>query len=133
MSTLTCDYLVVGAGATGLAFADTLLDETQDLTITLVDRRGLPGGHWLDAYGFVRLHQPSAFYGVNSLPLGSGAQDTHGTNAGFFELASGAEVCAYYDAVLRPQLADAGVVITVAGDGLLPFIAQCMSNPLQEN
>lgn len=104
MSSHTCDYLVVGAGATGLAFADTLLAETQDLTITLVDQRGLPGGHWLDAYGFVRLHQPSAFYGVNSLPLGSGAQDTHGTNAGFFELASGAEVCAYYDAVLRKLL-----------------------------
>jgi len=35
--------------------------------------------------------------------------------------------------VLAGQLADAGVVIPVAGDGPLPFIAQCMSNPLQEN
>ena len=25
-----------------------------------------PGGHWNDAYPFVRLHQPAAFYGVNS-------------------------------------------------------------------
>lgn len=33
---------------------------------------------------------------------------------------------------LATQLADAGVIITVAGDGLLPFVAQCMSNPQQE-
>ncbi len=25
-----------------------------------------PGGHWTRAYPFVRLHQPSAYYGVNS-------------------------------------------------------------------
>ena len=33
-----------------------------------------PGGHWNDAYSFVNLHQPSAFYGVNSLPLGANRQ-----------------------------------------------------------
>jgi hypothetical protein len=36
------DYLIIGAGATGLAFADTLLAET-DAHITLVDRHGKPG------------------------------------------------------------------------------------------
>ncbi|MFN9772152.1 MAG: NAD(P)-binding protein [Burkholderiales bacterium] len=39
---------MVGAGAAGLAFADTLLAET-DATIAIVDRRGRPGGHWNDA------------------------------------------------------------------------------------
>lgn len=62
-SALDTDYLVVGSGATGMAFADTLLAET-DARITIVDRHGKPGGHWNDAYPFVTLHQPSAFYGV---------------------------------------------------------------------
>ena len=70
-TTLETDYLVIGAGAAGLAFADTLLDHSS-AHITLVDRRGQPGGHWNDAYPFVRLHQPSAFYGVNSTELGTG-------------------------------------------------------------
>ena len=66
------DYLVIGSGAAGLAFADTLIQENSDAHVTIVDRRGKPGGHWNDAYSFVRLHQPASFYGVNSLELGSG-------------------------------------------------------------
>ena len=62
-------YLVVGAGASGLAFVDALVAEA-DAEVTLVDRRPASGGHWLDAYPFVRLHTPSAYYGVNSLALG---------------------------------------------------------------
>ena len=104
------DYLVVGAGAVGLAFADTLLTETRHARITIVDRHGLPGGHWNDAYPFVALHQPSAFYGVNSLPLGSGTRDTHGVNAGLYELASGPEVSGYFDAVMRRRLLPSGRV-----------------------
>jgi cation diffusion facilitator CzcD-associated flavoprotein CzcO len=61
------DYLVVGAGASGLAFADSLLTEA-DVDVVLVDRREHAGGHWRDAYPFVRLHSPSAYYGVNSMP-----------------------------------------------------------------
>ena len=61
MATLETDYLVIGAGATGLAFADTLLQQG-DAHITLVDLHARPGGHWNDAYPFVALHQPSAFY-----------------------------------------------------------------------
>ena len=53
MDSFETDYLIVGAGASGLAFADTLLDET-DAHITLVDRRDKPGGHWNDAYPFVQ-------------------------------------------------------------------------------
>jgi hypothetical protein len=34
----------------------------------IVDRRHGPGGHWNDTYPFIRLHQPSAYYGVNSTP-----------------------------------------------------------------
>ena len=109
MHTLDTDYLVVGSGAIGLAFGDTLLAET-DARITIVDRHGKPGGHWNDAYAFVALHQPSAFYGVNSLPLGSNRKDTVGVNQGLYELASGPEVSGYFDAVMRQRLLPSGRV-----------------------
>ena len=38
------DYLIVGAGAVGMAFADTMLTET-DAHLTIVDREAAPGGH----------------------------------------------------------------------------------------
>ena len=84
---LETDYLVVGAGASGMAFTDTLLAEP-DADVVLVDRRHQPGGHWLDAYPFVRLHQPSAYYGVNSMTLGNDRIDDSGPNAGFYERAT---------------------------------------------
>lgn len=85
------DYLVVGAGASGLAFVDALVAEA-DVEVVLVDRRDAPGGHWLHAYPFVRLHTPSAYYGVNSRPLGEDRVDRDGENAGFYERATGGEV-----------------------------------------
>jgi hypothetical protein len=94
------DYLVVGAGAAGLAFTDALIAES-DATVLMVDRRHSPGGHWNDAYPFVQLHQPSAYYGVNSRTLGENRidLDPH-PNAGFYERASAAEICHYYQAVM---------------------------------
>jgi hypothetical protein len=103
------DYLIVGAGAVGLAFADTLLAET-DAHITIVDRHGKPGGHWNDAYSFVSLHQPSAFYGVNSLPLGHDRIDETGINQGLYELASGPEVSGYFEKVMNQRLLASGRV-----------------------
>lgn len=102
------DYLIVGAGAMGMAFADTLVAET-DALVVIVDRNSAPGGHWRSAYPFVRLHQPSAYYGVNSTELGSGALDETGWNAGLSELASGADVCGYFDDVMRRLLASGRV------------------------
>ncbi|KAG7349641.1 FAD-dependent pyridine nucleotide-disulfide oxidoreductase [Nitzschia inconspicua] len=66
---LECDYLVVGAGAASLAFIDTLLTELPNTKVILIDKKEQPGGHWQDAYGFVRLHQPSLVYGVASKQL----------------------------------------------------------------
>ena len=109
MRTIEADYLVVGAGAMGLAFIDTLVTET-DATVVVVDRNDQPGGHWTVAYPFVRLHQPSAYYGVNSRNLGNDTIDETGINAGYYELAGGAEVCAYFDAVMRQQLLPTGRV-----------------------
>ncbi len=107
--TIEADYLVVGAGAMGLAFTDTLVAES-DATVVIVDRHDQPGGHWTTAYPFVRLHQPSAYYGVNSRNLGSDTIDQTGFNAGYYELASGGEVCAYFDAVMRNHLLPTGRV-----------------------
>lgn len=109
MRHIETDYLVIGAGAVGMAFADTILAES-DAHVTIVDRQAKPGGHWNDAYSFVALHQPSAFYGVNSLDLGENRKDTHGANAGLYELASGAEVTGYYDKVMRQKLLPSGRV-----------------------
>ena len=107
--TLIADYVIIGAGAVGMAIADTLVAESQARVI-LADRRAQPGGHWNDAYPFVRLHGPSATYGVNSLPLGQGHIDTTGLNRGLHELASGTEICAYYERVLHERLLSSGRV-----------------------
>lgn len=103
------DYLIIGSGTVGLAFADTLITES-DAHVTIIDRHGKPGGHWNDAYSFVTLHQPSAFYGVNSLELGSGRKDEVGLNKGLYELASGPEVSGYFDRVMNHRLLPSGRV-----------------------
>ena len=103
------DYLVIGAGLAGLAFTDALIDHS-DANVLIVDRRHGPGGHWNDAYPFVRLHQPSAFYGVSSMNLGDDRIDTTGPNAGFFERATAAEMCHYFQAVLADRLLPSGQV-----------------------
>jgi hypothetical protein len=92
-----------------MAFVDTLIAETA-ASVVVVDRNHAPGGHWITAYPFVRLHQPSAYYGVNSRQLGSDQIDSTGLNKGFYELAGGAEVCAYFDAVMQQHLLPTGRV-----------------------
>ena len=83
---LETDYLILGAGAMSMGFADVILAEDPKARIVMVDRHANPGGHWNDAYPFVRLHQPAAFYGLNSTSLGQGGDD----------LSSGADLLAYY-------------------------------------
>ena len=105
MGEIEADYLVVGAGASAMAFVDALLSRT-DARVVLVDRRHRAGGHWLDAYPFVRLHQPSAYYGVASRRLGDDRIDESGTNKGFYERASAAEICEYYGRLERDSRRD---------------------------
>lgn len=107
---LQADYLVVGTGAVGMAFVDTMLTENENASIIMVDRHHMPGGHWNDAYSFVNLHQPSAFYGVSSKPLGTGMKDEVGLNKGLMELASGPEVSAYFDQVMKHTFLPTGRV-----------------------
>ena len=96
---ITTDYLIIGAGAMAMAFADEILrlsaktgnDTTE---IVLIDKIAKPGGHWNDAYDFVRLHQPSYCYGVGSLPLGSENKD----------LCSKYQLLAYFEMALKKMI-----------------------------
>ena len=94
--TMDTDYLVIGAGATSMSFIDTLIDSS-DSRIVVVDRHAQPGGHWNDAYPFVRLHQPSVWYGVPSLPLPNDQQDADVYGRG----ATGAELLEYFAQLMR--------------------------------
>lgn len=102
---LECDYLVVGGGATGIAFVDELIHGNPNVKVILVDKRSKPGGHWVDAYPFVRLHQPALWYGVNSRALGTGGAD----------LASKAQILAYYELVIDDLIST----------GRLKYFTQC--------
>ena len=93
-----------------MAFVDTLLTETSDDKILIIDRHHQPGGHWNQAYPFVRLHQPSSFYGVSSAELSTGVKDQVGFNSGYYELASGSAVKAYFDNVMRNRFLPSGRV-----------------------
>jgi hypothetical protein len=108
-SDLETDYLVVGAGAFGMGFVDTLI-QNSGADVVMIDRRHRPGGHWLDSYPFVQLHQPSMNYGVNSTPLGHDRVEPEGRDAGFYERASGTEICNYYDEIMRHRLLASGRV-----------------------
>ena len=110
MAEIETDYLIIGAGAVGMAFADTLLDEDPDCHITIIDQHAKPGGHWNDAYSFVTLHQPSSTYGVNSAELSSGIASTQGHNKGMAPLATHAEILAYYEQVMNQKMLASGRV-----------------------
>ena len=102
-----------------MAFVDSLVGSS-DADVVLVDRRHRPGGHWNDAYPFVRLHLPSATYGVNSRRLGNDELQQHGPEAGWYERASGAEVCDYFARVLDEQLVPTGRVRFLGMHEFLP-------------
>ncbi len=109
MRAVDTDYLVVGAGAMGMAFTDALIDHA-DVHVTLVDRRHAAGGHWQDAYPFVQLHQASVFYGVASTVLGDGRLQPRGPEAGLQERARRSAIQSYYDDILYGRFAASGRV-----------------------
>ncbi len=117
MQALDVDYLVVGAGAMGMAFADALVEHAE-VRVALVDRREAAGGHWLNAYPFVQLHQASSLYGVASTLLGEGRIQSEGPEAGLHERAEQSTICAYYDGVLQRMLASGKVEFLPATDHL---------------
>jgi hypothetical protein len=130
------DYLVVGAGAMGMAYTDALIDHA-DVHVTLVDRRHTASGHWQDAYPFVQLHQASVFYGVASTVLGTGAVQQAGPEAGLQERARQSEIQAYYDDVLHRRFIGSGRVTFLGGseyhaDGSAHLVTSRVSGETRE-
>jgi hypothetical protein len=107
--TVRVDYLVIGAGASGIAFTDALIDHA-DVRVAIVDRRHGCGGHWLDAYPFVRLHQASQFYGAASTLLGGGRVQQRGPEQGLQERATAPEICSYYERIVAERMLASGKV-----------------------
>ena len=131
MRSLETDYLVVGAGAMGMAFTDALIDHA-DVHVMLVDRRHAAGGHWHDAYPFVQLHQASLFYGVASTVLGNGTLQQKGPEAGLQERARQSAIQAYYDDILYRRFLATGRVSFLRGseyhsDGTSHFVTSWVS------
>ena len=131
MRSVTTDYLVVGAGAMGMAFTDALIDHA-DVHVTLVDHRHSAGGHWQDAYPFVQLHQASVFYGVASTRLGTGAAQFSGPEAGLQERARRSEIQHYYDGIVHSRFVGSGRVTFLGGsdyhtDGSSHFVTSLVS------
>jgi hypothetical protein len=103
---LSCDYLVVGSGAMGLAFVDSLLLLQPDASVMLVDKHPAPGGHWNDDYGYVLLHQPSLVYGVQSSQLeGSWLKLLLKGQVPLLHRANQAEILRYYKEVVDKHVA----------------------------
>jgi hypothetical protein len=130
------DYLVVGAGAMGMAFTDALIDHA-DVHVTLVDRRHAASGHWQDAYPFVQLHQASLFYGVASTLLGDGQVQASGPETGLQERARQSEIQAYYDDILHRRFVGSGRVTFMAGceyrtDGTSHLVTSLVSGATTE-
>jgi hypothetical protein len=109
---IEADYVVIGCGAAGMAFADTLVRHSNS-TVAMIDRHHRPGGHWNDAYPFVQLHLPSHYYGVDSQPLGDRSLCRGSHNVGLLHMASGAEILAFYDRVMECVLLASGRVTYV--------------------
>ena len=118
-SHITTDYLVIGAGFSGLSFVDELFTNTTS-TITIVDKRDQPGGHWNDSYPFVRLHQPSSFYGVESTELSEYRVDEFGPNKGLGSLATGVEIQAYVRDLFAKRFLPSGRVTYLPCTEYLP-------------
>ena len=114
MRPLETDYLVVGAGAMGMAFTDALIDHA-DVHVTLVDRRSR-GERALAGRLPVRPAPPGVAVlrrRVDRPRPRRGA--ARGPEAGLQERARRSEIQAYYDDVLHRRLIGSGRVRFLGG------------------
>lgn len=86
----TCDVCIVGAGLAGLnALFVTARYLAPGQKVILVDRRPRPGGMWVDAYSYVRLHQPHPMFTAGNIAWTLGLDRSH--------LADKAEILDHFD------------------------------------
>lgn len=125
-----CDYLVIGGGATALAFCDSLLQglvvvakkkgpssSVRLPSIVVLDPHNQPGGQWNDSYEFVQLHQPSSMYGVESLALQPTSRSSDDAASTTQHRATRNEILAYYRQVLQKWQGQ----ITFLGSSMFDF------------
>ena len=121
---IEADYVIIGAGQAGMAFADTLV-RNSTATVAIVDRHARPGGHWNEAYPFISIHLPSHFYGVDALALGDDTPCVGGPNDGLCHMATGTEVLDHFGRCMERVLLASGRVtyhpmteVEAAGDAV---------------
>ena len=110
MDELETDYLVVGAGASGMAFVDSLLSHS-DAEVVLVDRRHRPGRS-LARRVSVRPAAPTV--GLLRRELAASWEPTASTRPGPTRASTSgptaSEICDYYNRVLEQQFVASGRV-----------------------
>ena len=116
---LETDYLVIGAGAMGMAFTDALIDHA-DVHVTSSTAATPPGGHWQDATpssSCTRLRCSTAWRRPCS---GRGPCSRTGPEAGLQERARRSEIQHYYDDILHRRFVGSGRVTFLAGASTTP-------------
>ena len=68
---LRVKYAIIGAGQTGLQFLRHALENGSG-PVAIVERAGQYGGHWVDQYGFVKLHASKLAYWIHAQTVGLG-------------------------------------------------------------
>ena len=114
MRSLDTEYLVVGAGAMGMALTDAA-DRPRRRARDAGGPASLRRRSLNDAYPFVQLHQASVFYGVASTVLGDGSLQQTGPETGLQERARQPQVQAYFDDVLHRRFIGSGRVTFLPG------------------
>lgn len=74
----TCEICIVGAGIAGLnALFAASRYLSRDQKVILIDRRTRVGGMWVDAYPYVRLHQPHPMFTAGNIPWTLGKEPSY--------------------------------------------------------
>ena len=100
---ITVDYIVVGAGASGIAFADTIVGNS-DFSVAIVDVNSAPGGHWHSAHDYHQLDLPAARAGMNGLPFSDLCRADPGRHDNAPAHIQTSQVLDYYDRAMTDRL-----------------------------
>ena len=114
MRSLETDYLVVGAGAMGMAFTDALIDHA-DVHVTLVERRHASGGTGRTRIRSSSSTRPRCSTASRRPCSGGGTVQESGPEAGLQERARQSEIRAYYDDILHRRFLGSGQVTFLQG------------------
>ena len=106
---LEADYLVVGAGATGMAFTDALIDHADVTWSWSTVGTGWVGIGWTRTRSSASIRRRRSTAWPRRCSAAGGIQQD-GPEAGLHERATAPEICAYYARVLRERMLASGRV-----------------------